>query len=112
MDWLDHVAHFFVAVFAVNGVPHFVHGLSGRRFPTPFAKPPAVGDSRPLVNVVWGMANFALAWLLYHRSVPPRPGELADSWPLWAGTLVTALALSAHFSRVRRRKIRRLGHLA
>ncbi|WKB53128.1 hypothetical protein [Eleftheria terrae] len=110
MDWLDHLAHFFVAALAVNGLPHFVNGLSGRRFPTPFGHPPAVGDSRPLVNVLWAVANFLLAWVLWQASEPPRAGQSTDLLPMWAGGILTALALSAHFSRVRRRKVRRLGH--
>jgi hypothetical protein len=33
--------------------PHFVHGFSGNRFPTPFAYRPGKGLSSPAVNVLW-----------------------------------------------------------
>jgi hypothetical protein len=35
----------------VNAVPHFTNGVSGRRFPTPFAIPLGKGQSPPTVNV-------------------------------------------------------------
>lgn len=44
------IANFFAGLFLCNGVPHTVAGLSGRSFPTPFAKPPGKGLSSPLVN--------------------------------------------------------------
>jgi hypothetical protein len=38
--WYDYIASFFAGMFLANAVPHFVHGISGDRFPTPFAHPP------------------------------------------------------------------------
>lgn len=59
------VAHFFAGVFLANGVPHFVNGISGNPFQTPFASPPAIGESSPTINVLWGTANFVIGlWLL------------------------------------------------
>jgi len=40
MRWYFFVAYFFAGAFLVNAVPHFVNGVSGRSFPTPFASPP------------------------------------------------------------------------
>jgi hypothetical protein len=45
------VACFFAGAFLANFVPHFVHGISGDRFPTPFANPPGKGLSSPTLNV-------------------------------------------------------------
>ncbi|MBP2445829.1 hypothetical protein JOH51_003268 [Rhizobium leguminosarum] len=53
MPWIAYIAHFIAAAFLTNGVPHFVNGVSGRRFRTAFANP-----SSPTVNVVWGWVNF------------------------------------------------------
>ncbi len=39
MNWYDYVACLFAGMFLANVVPHFVHGISGDRFPTPFANP-------------------------------------------------------------------------
>ena len=37
MRWYFFVAYFFGGAFLVNAIPHFVIGVSGRSFPTPFA---------------------------------------------------------------------------
>jgi hypothetical protein len=52
MSWYNYVACFFAGAFLANVVPHFFHGISGDRFPTPFAKPPGRGLSSPTVNVI------------------------------------------------------------
>lgn len=57
-------ACFFGGVFLANFVPHLVNGVSGRPFPTPFAKPPFRGLSSPTVNVLWGLCNLTLAYAL------------------------------------------------
>ena len=58
------VACFFGGVFLANFVPHFVTGVSGRPFPSPFATPPFRGLSSPVVNVLWGLINLAAAYAL------------------------------------------------
>jgi hypothetical protein len=40
MNWHHYVACFFAGMFLANAVPHFVKGVCGNRFPTPFARPP------------------------------------------------------------------------
>jgi hypothetical protein len=57
MNWYNYVARFFAGAFLANVVPHFFHGISGDRFPTPFARPPGRGLSSPTVNVVWAWIN-------------------------------------------------------
>ena len=54
MPWYDYVAHFFAGAFLANGVPHFVQGICGNKFQTPFASPRGVGKSSAIVNVIWG----------------------------------------------------------
>ncbi len=67
MPWLTFVAYFFGGVFLVNAVPHFTNGVSGRRFPTPFAVPLGKGESSPTVNVLWGSFNLLIGCLLVGR---------------------------------------------
>jgi hypothetical protein len=55
---------FVAGLLLANGVPHFVNGISGRRFHSPFARPPVRGKSSALSNVLWGLANFLVAFLL------------------------------------------------
>lgn len=64
MPWHAVLADFFGGVFLANFVPHFIAGVSGRLFPTPFAKPPFRGLSSPAVNVLWGLFNVAVACAL------------------------------------------------
>jgi len=67
MDWLSELSYFFGGAFLANAVPHFVSGVMGRPFQTPFAKPHGVGLSSSTVNVLWGFANFVFAYLLIAR---------------------------------------------
>ena len=64
MNWLYDVSYFFGGAFLANAIPHFVSGMMGRPFQTPFAKPPGKGLSSSTVNVLWGFANFVIAYLL------------------------------------------------
>jgi len=63
MPWYVYLAHLFSGVFLVNGVPHFINGISGNRFQTPFASPPTIGTSL-LINVFWEIVNFIVGILL------------------------------------------------
>ncbi|MDR3511288.1 MAG: hypothetical protein P4L73_06620 [Caulobacteraceae bacterium] len=67
MNWLHDVSYLFGGAFLSNAVPHFVSGVMGRPFQSPFAKPPGRGLSSSSVNVLWGFANFAIAYLLIVR---------------------------------------------
>ena len=66
-EWWFYLAGLFAALFLVNGIPHFVNGLSGRRFPTPFSGGPGTEDE-PWRNVLWGAFNLiaggGLLWLV------------------------------------------------
>ena len=64
MSFYHYVAFFFGGVFFTNAVPHFVGGMMGRPFQSPFAKPPGVGLSSSTVNVLWGALNIAVAYVL------------------------------------------------
>ena len=68
MQWYNYVACFFAGAFLANVVPHFVHGISGNRFPTPFAKPPGRGLSSPTVNVLWAIFNLVVGYLIYRAA--------------------------------------------
>ena len=65
MKWYHYIACFFAGLFLANTVPHFVHGISGESFPTPFAHPPGKGLSSPTINVVWALGNLVVAGFVY-----------------------------------------------
>jgi len=67
MRWYHYFAYFFGGVFLVNAIPHFVSGVMGHPFQTPFASPSGEGLSSALINVLWGALNFSIGYLLVCR---------------------------------------------
>jgi hypothetical protein len=67
MRWYHDVAYFFGGAFLSNAVPHFVSGVTGHPFQSPFAHPPGEGLSPAWVNVLWGSTNLVVAYLLLVR---------------------------------------------
>jgi hypothetical protein len=67
MRWYHNVSYFFAGAFLVNGIPHFVSGVTGHPFQSPFASPPGQGLSSAIVNVLWGSLNLAIGYLLVCR---------------------------------------------
>jgi hypothetical protein len=65
MAWYLYIVSFFAGIFLANAVPHFVQGVSGNKFPSPFAKPPGRGLSSPMVNVIWALFNVVVGYLLF-----------------------------------------------
>ena len=101
MPWYYYVLHFVGGVFLAKGLPHFVQGICGNRFQTPFASPPGVGESSAAVNVVWGWLNLLIGGLLLRLVFPPLLTPLFDLIVLALGALLIALWLANHFSKVR-----------
>ncbi len=64
MPWHNVAAYFFGGVFLANFFPHFIAGMSGVRFYTPFARPPFRGLSSPIVNILYALLNLAVAYVL------------------------------------------------
>jgi hypothetical protein len=65
MQWHHYFSGFWAGAFLANFVPHYVNGVSGNGFPTPFAKPPGKGLSSPIVNVLWALFNLVIGYLLF-----------------------------------------------
>lgn len=101
MPWYDYIVYFFAGAFLANSVPHLVQGICGNKFQTPFASPPAVGESSATVNVIWGWFNLVIAGLLLHYFFPPLPPPLGLCAAAAVGALLTALWLAGHFGKVR-----------
>ena len=96
-----YLAHFFAAFFLVNGIPHFVQGVSGSSFQSPFASPPGVGESSAIINVIWGFANFIIGYMLLFNFGDFIIGLNLDTFLTCFGALLTGVALAWHFQRVR-----------
>jgi hypothetical protein len=65
MQWYHYFSGFWAGMFLANFVPHFVNGISGNGFPTPFAKPRGKGLSSPVLNVIWALFNLVVGYLLF-----------------------------------------------
>ena len=99
MNWLYDLAYFFGGAFASNAVPHFVSGVMGQPFQSPFAKPPGEGLSSSSVNVLWGFANFVIAYLLIAwvgKFDPRAPDQIIA---VGAGVLVMGMMAARLFGR-------------
>jgi hypothetical protein len=98
MPWYDYVASFFAGLFLANAVPHFVHGISGDRFPTPFSHPPGRGLSSPTVNVVWALFNLVVGYALLCVGKVPT-GDYSRLIVFFAGVAVLSTMASVSFAR-------------
>lgn len=98
VPWYFYIWAYVAGMFLANGVPHFVLGISGSPFPTPFAHPRGIGNSSPRVNVVWGFINLLAGSVLKFFFWPYS----AAGWAMTAlGVLVMAIFLASHFGKVR-----------
>jgi hypothetical protein len=91
------LADFAGGVLAMNALPHMVSAALGRRFPSPFAKPPGRGLSSATVNMLWGFANLVAAWLLACRLGQFDGRDLGQSAALGLGLLAMGLFHARHF---------------
>jgi len=103
MAWYAYLAYFFAGFFLANGVPHFFNGISGKRFPSPFALPPGRGASPPLVNALWGLVNFVIGYVLIVGVGDFCFGLTRSVLMVGLGAFVAAVFLSSYFGRVRSR---------
>jgi len=84
-------------MFLANVAPHFLHGISGDRFPTPFAHPPGKGLSSPTVNVVWALLNLVVGYILF-RVGKISTGDASALLVFFAGIVAISTMLSVRFS--------------
>ena len=98
VPWYNYLAGFFAGIFLANVVPHFVHGISGDRFPTPFAQPPGKGLSSPTVNVLWALLNLVVGYILF-RVGKVSSGNLSALIVFFAGIVVLSTGSSVRFAK-------------
>jgi|ERR1700724_195631 hypothetical protein len=103
MHWYNYIACFFAGTILANAVPHFVRGISGDRFPTPFARR-GNGLSSPTLNVVWALVNLILGYLLFRFGKVSSGGNLALIG-FFAGIAALSIWLSALFTHLNRNQL-------
>jgi len=100
MNWYNYVLCFFAGMFLANVLPHFVHGISGDRFPTPFARPPGKGLSSPTTNVIWALGNLIVGYVLFRFGKVASGGNLALA-VFFAGIAALSTWLSVLFAKIK-----------
>jgi len=100
MRWYHYLAYFFGGAFLANTLPHLGNGISGHAFQSPFASPPGVGLSSSTVNVLWGLFNLAVAYMLICRVGSFSLRKTGHVLAAGAGILVMALMLARAFGRL------------
>jgi len=102
MPWFHFPVYFFAGAFFANFVPHFVSGVLGRTFPTPFATPPFRGLSSSRVNVLYGLCNLVVAYalLLHVGAFDPRSALHASAFGL--GLAAMSLSITRSLERLSR----------
>jgi hypothetical protein len=99
MNWLHLVSYFFGGIFLANAIPHFVSGMMGQPFQSPFAKPPGKGLSSSTVNVLWGFFNAVVGYLLVVRVGNFDLRSISDVLALAVGALPIGLFSARHFGQ-------------
>jgi hypothetical protein len=99
MMWLHDLSYFFGGAFLTNAIPHFVSGVMGRPFQSPFAKPPGEGLSSSTVNVLWGSFNLIISYLLILRVGEFDARSTEHVTALGLGLLLLALITARLFGR-------------
>jgi hypothetical protein len=99
MTWLHLVSYFFGGMFLTNFIPHFVSGMMGQPFQTPFAKPSGEGLSSSTVNVLWGFFNAVVGYLLVVRVGNFDLRSICDVLALAVGALLISLFSARHFGQ-------------
>jgi hypothetical protein len=81
-------------------VPHFVNGVSGNAFQSPFASPPGEGLSSSTINVLWGLLNLVVAYLLICHVGNFGLRKTTHVLTLGAGIVIMSLMLARSFGRL------------
>ncbi|KHK58385.1 membrane protein [Ralstonia sp. A12] len=99
MASLHLVSWFFGGAFLANAVPHFVFGIAGRPFQSPFATPRGEGLSSSTVNVLWSLFNLVVGYVLVLRVGDFNLRDTADATALGLGILALSVPLARRFGR-------------
>jgi len=99
MEWLHDLAYFGGGAFLTNAIPHFVSGVMGRPFQSPFAKPRGEGLSSSTVNVLWGAFNLAVGYMLVCHVGDFDLRSMDDAIALGSGGLAMGLVMARMFGR-------------
>ena len=101
MPWYFYIVHLIAGLLLANSIPHFVNGISGRPFVSPFGKPPGRGESSAVSNVLWGALNMIAAFVLLWFWPLAWPVDVVDAVIFGLGFFGGAVGTGAMFARRR-----------
>ena len=95
---------FLSVMFFINGIPHFVNGISGREFVEPFLYRFLHCLPNQVFNALWGLVSFSLAFLFYRlfrkaAGTVPIIGPNADTIVIVIAVVFTSVGLALFFSK-------------
>lgn len=96
---LEIVALFLAGLFCANGIPHFIHGISGKDFHNPSLHRFVPTVPSPLFNVIWGLLNFCLVIFLLNVASVSNKTRNAEFVPFAMGFAFASVGLSIFFNR-------------
>lgn len=97
---MDFFIAFCFGFFVTNALPHLIPGIHGKEFHSPFASPPVKGKSSAVVNVLWGVFNLVVAYVLF-VATDINLRDYLQGGGFLLGILITSLILAITFSRNR-----------
>ncbi len=99
MEWIHYLAYFGGGAVLANAIPHFVCGVMGRPFQSPFATPSGEGLSSSTVNVLWGFFNLVIGYMLVCRVGDFDLRATDDAIALGLGALLMGVVMARMFGR-------------
>ena len=99
MTWYLPFLSFLSGLFLANTVPHFVKGISGDPFPSPFSKPPGKGLSSPLLNMIWSLFNLIVGHFLFVASGVSLYHLNASLISFYIAVAFIGIMLAVHFEK-------------
>jgi hypothetical protein len=101
MKWYHYLMCLLGGAFVANFAPHFVSGITGNAFPTPFANPPPpAGVSSSQINVIWALFNLVVGYVLLRYGRFRLSGDWAPVIVAFVGFVAMAIMLASVFSAV------------
>ena len=97
--WNHYLSFFWGGAFLANAIPHFVMGVTGHPFQSPFAHPPGEGLSPALVNVLWGFFNLVIGYLLLAKVGEFALRRTPHAVTFGVGVLLMGIMLALSFGR-------------
>jgi hypothetical protein len=82
---------FLCGGLALNGLVHLLHGASGDNFAAPFGFAVHSAFLKHTLNVVWGMLNLSIAYMLGRRTLEGRPKYGVGAFILGVATMALIL---------------------